>query len=195
MLLKDVKPESGQKIWAQCLNQDGAKTFSRRRATTCGTICRTGRVISARSCRTRRVICFFDLDEGDVHATWKRIQPLIDAFLDMLELTYHHVLLDASTETKGSLHVITRASKFVLASPVQGKQFVQQLESIHNVSLGLDTVFTPETDASACSGTPSTDLPESSAGLGPKSFGCKRSCSRRWYWRQSLGDPSMFPVH
>ena len=180
MLLKDVKPESGQKIWAHCLNQDGAKTFF---AKTCDAMWdhmqnrprHFSEVVQDAPCHL-----FFDLDEGDVHATWKRIQPLIDAFLNMLELTYHHVLLDASTETKGSLHVITRASKFVLASPVQGKQFVQQLESIHNVSLGLDTsIYT----RNRCFRM-----------LGNTKYGSSRILRGAWtkkFWLQTLVQPSV----
>lgn len=144
MLLKDVKEGECEKTWARCVNGDGAKTFF---AKTCDDMWEYMHTFSPGERHFSEIIrdapchLFFDLDEGDVHAAWERLRPLVDSFLDMLEVTYHHVVLDASSGTKGSLHIITRASKFVLASPVQGKQFVQQLESIHNVDLGLDTTI------------------------------------------------------
>lgn len=181
MLLKDVKEGEGEKTWARCVNGEGAKTFF---AMSCDDMWEYMHTFSPLDRNFSEIIrdapchLFFDLDEGDVHAAWARLRPLVDAFLNMLGVTYHHVVLDASNATKGSLHIITRASKFVLASPAQGKQFVQQLESIHNVDLGLDkTIYT----RNRCFRM-----------LGNTKYGSSRTLRGEWsktFWLQTLVQP------
>ncbi len=179
MLLKEVQPGPGEKIWSQCVAPNGAKTFFAKTEDAMWAHMQTGtrhysEVVADAPCHL-----FFDLDEGDVHAAWARLQPLVDAFLDMLELDYHHVVLDASKGDKQSLHVITRANKFVLASPTQGKHFVRQLESIHNVDLGLDTsIYT----RNRCFRM-----------LGNTKFGSTRVLRGEWslaFWKQTLVQPT-----
>ena len=123
---------------------------------------------------------FFDLDEGDVHAKWKRLEPLVNAFLNLLNVDYHHIVLDASKGEKRSLHVITRASKFVLASPTQGKQFVKQLETIHDVDLGLDTTIYTRNRCFRM--------------LGNSKYGADRPLRGEWsktFWLKTLVQPNM----
>lgn len=180
MLLKDVKCEEGEKVWAKCLNSEGAKTFFAKSCDDMWTHMQSAprhfsEVVGDAPCHL-----FFDFDDGDVHAAWERLRPLVDAFMNMLGLEFHHVVLDASTDMKGSMHVITRANKFVLASPVQGKQFVQQLEKIHDVDLGLDTsIYT----RNRCFRM-----------LGNTKYNSNRVLRGEWtksYWLQTLVQPSV----
>ena len=179
MRLKDVQQLPGEKIWSQCVNADSAKHFFAKTEDEMWAHMQPdprhySEIIQDKPCHL-----FFDLDDGDVHDAWKRLEPLVNAFLDLLEVTYHHVVLDASKGDKKSLHVITRANKFVLASPVQGKQFVKQLESIHDVDLGLDTTIYTRNRCFRM--------------LGSTKFGSDRALRGEWskeFWLQTLVQPT-----
>ena len=137
--LKDVTVGQNEKMWSQCLTPRGAKHFFAKTEDAMWDHMQPmpryySEVVQDAPCHL-----FFDLDDGDVHATWARMEPLLNRVLDAFGITYHHVVLDASEGEKKSLHIITRADKYVLASPIQGKQFVQHMESIYDVDFELDT--------------------------------------------------------
>tara|TARA_B100001250_G_C19815878_1_gene798353 strand:- start:1403 stop:2281 length:879 start_codon:yes stop_codon:yes gene_type:complete len=179
MRLKDVTPAPGEKIWSQCVAPNGAKHFFAMTEDNMWDHMQPmpryySEIIQDGPCHL-----FFDLDDGDVHAAWKRLEPLVNAFLELLEVRYHHVVLDASMGDKKSLHIITRADKFVLASPVQGKQFVRQLESIHDVDLGLDTTIYTRNRCFRMLGNTKFESPRVLRGAWTKEF-----------WMQTLVQPT-----
>ena len=179
MRLKDVTPQPGEKVWAQCVAPNSAKHFFAKTEDAMWEHMQPlpryySEVVQDAPCHL-----FFDLDDGDVHATWARMEPLVNRVLDAFGITYHHVVLDASQGDKKSLHVITRGNKFVLSSPIQGKQFVQHLESIFDVDLELDTsIYT----RNRCFRM-----------LGSTKFGSTRVLRGAWnkeFWLQTLVQPT-----
>lgn len=180
MLLKEVEQKEGEKIWSLCVTSAGAKRFFAATEDEMWTRMQQGPRNYSEIIQDKPCHLFFDLDEGDVHAKWKRLEPLVNAFLNLLNVDYHHIVLDASKGEKRSLHVITRASKFVLASPTQGKQFVKQLETIHDVDLGLDTTIYTRNRCFRM--------------LGNSKYGADRPLRGEWsktFWLKTLVQPNM----
>lgn len=138
MRLREVVAAENQKIYAQCVNDSGSKTFFAAGNKEMWQRMQTqprhySEVIADAPCHL-----FLDFDHGDVHAQWQALEPMLSKVLDAMNLEYTHVLLDSSSDTKQSLHVVTRCNKFLLQSPTQGAEFLQRVSIYYDAVIGAD---------------------------------------------------------
>ena len=137
--LKDLTPADDEKIYSQDVNEKGAKTFFKKTLIS---------MWELQANRTPRNYCeviadspchmYFDLDEGDVRAQWKKLEAMLDKVFKTLQdqvgiVKYY--FLDASKTSpdgtrKNSAHIVCAGEKYILKSPVQGRAFVQRLADI-----------------------------------------------------------------
>ena len=141
-MLRSVKCRPDQKIYSECIDSTGRKKFF---AATNGKMWKKmqagpnnySEVIANKPCHM-----FWDFDEGDVHAEWKKIEKYVNMLLDSRGLDYTHILLDSSNDKKQSLHVITVCNMFLLGAPQQGKYFLYMLKEYFKVDLSnIDTTI------------------------------------------------------
>ena len=137
--LKDLKPAADEKIYSMDLNENGAKTF----------FCKTlPGMWDLMATRTPRNYCevisnspcmmYFDLDEGDVRAQWRKLEEMLDKVFKTLKSQVgivKYYFLDASKTypdgtRKNSAHIVCVGEKYILQSPTQGRAFVQRLADI-----------------------------------------------------------------
>ena len=137
--LKDLTPAADEKIYSMDVNASGAKTFFSK--TLPG-------MWELQASRTPRNYCeviadspchmFFDLDEGDVRAQWRKLEKMLNQVFSTLKDqvgVVRYYFLDASKTMpdgtrKNSAHIICAGEKYILQSPTQGRAFVQRLSDI-----------------------------------------------------------------
>jgi len=141
-MLREVQCRPDQKIYSECIDSSGRKRFF---AATNGKMWKKmqqgdrhySEVIANKPCHM-----YWDFDEGDVHAEWKKIEKFVNMLLDSRGLNYTHVLVDSSNEKKQSLHVITVCNMFLLGAPHQGKYFLYMLKDYFKADLSsVDTTI------------------------------------------------------
>lgn len=137
--LNEISPAADQKIYSMDVNASGAKNF----------FCKTLPAMwQLQASRTPRNYCeviqdspchmFFDLDEGDVRAQWRKLEKMLDKIFKTLRDqvgVVRYYFLDASKTMKdgtrkNSAHIICAGEKYILQSPTQGRAFVQRLSDI-----------------------------------------------------------------
>ena len=137
--LKDLTPAADEKIYAMDVNALGAKTFFSKTIPA---------MWKHQANRTPRNYCeviadspchmFFDLDEGDVRAQWRKLEKMLNQVFSTLKDqvgVVRYYFLDASKTMpdgtrKNSAHIICAGEKYILKSPTQGRAFVQRLSDI-----------------------------------------------------------------
>jgi len=138
--LSQLTPAADQKIYSMDVNASGAKTF----------FCKTlPQMWEHQANRTPRNFCeviadspchmFFDLDDGNVRAQWRKLEKMLDQVFSTLKDQVglvRYYFLDASKTLKdgtrkNSAHIICVGEKYILQSPTQGRAFVQRLKDIY----------------------------------------------------------------
>jgi len=137
--LKDLTPADDEKIYSQDVNEKGAKTFFKKTLIS---------MWELQANRTPRNYCevltdspchmFFDLDEGDVRASWVKLEAMLEQVFKTLKDqvgVVRYYFLDASKtykdgSRKNSAHIVCAGEKYILQSPTQGRAFVQRLKDI-----------------------------------------------------------------
>lgn len=135
-MLAAVVAGGTEKIYSECVSASNSKRFFAAsntamwsRMSGASTRC-FSEVIANRPCHL-----YLDFDEGDVYASWRRLEPFLNKLLNTLNLNYKHVLLDASQGNKQSLHVVTVCNCWLLETPVHGRYLLHMLQDLYNINL------------------------------------------------------------
>lgn len=178
-MLRTVKCRADQKIYSQCLDSTGRKRFFAATNENMWKIMQRepryySEVVANKPCHM-----FWDFDDGDVHAEWKKVESCVNKLLNSRGLDYTHILLDSSNETKKSLHVITICNIFLLGAPQQGKYFLYKLKQ--GFDLDLSNIDTTIYTRNRCFRM-----------LGNSKYGTNRKLKGTWtqdHWEKTLVQP------
>ena len=184
-MLKQVQPGPDEKIYATDVTSKGAKVFYAK------SLPSMWNHMQAKPRHHYEVLLdapchlFWDFDEGDVRAEWRKLRTILNKVFRSMGIDVEHVLLDASSDKKNSLHVITKSNKYLLESPVQGRSFIYRLRALFpdempNVDQGIYT-------RNRCFRM-----------LGSSKFGSDRILKGEWsmeHWVNTLVQPYKMDVH
>ena len=136
--LKDLQPAADEKIYSLDVNKTGAKTFMTKTLPGMWQLMQKPPLNYCEVIEDRPCHMYFDLDEGNVRAAWRKLEAMLTKVFHTLRdqvgiVRYYY--LDASKKypdgtKKNSAHIVCVGEKYILQSPVQGRAFVQRLSDI-----------------------------------------------------------------
>jgi len=184
-MLKQVQCAPDQKIYATDVTNKGAKVFYAKNIPEMWNHMQSKprhhyEVIKDAPCHL-----FWDFDEGDVRKEWRALKQILHKVFTSMGIRVQHVLLDASSDTKQSLHVVTTSDKYLLKSPVQGRAFLARLHSLFKEDM-------PNVDEKIYTRNRCFRM------LGSSKYGHDRPLSGEWtmeHWTNTLVQPGTRDVH
>jgi hypothetical protein len=184
-MLKRVKAAPDEKIYATDVNKNGAKVFYAKSMLAMWRHMQKMPRYHSEVIKDAPCHLFWDFDEGDVRAEWRKLKVLLDKLFSSLGIQVEHLLLDASKGTKKSLHVITKSDKYLLESPVQGRTLIGRMRTLFGDDMpNIDeTIYT----RNRCFRM-----------LGSSKYGQNRPFKGKWSmegWVQTLVQPGTLDVH
>ena len=184
-MLKQVQCAPDQKIYATDVTKAGAKVFYAKNIPQMwnhmqATPRHHYEVIKDAPCHL-----FWDFDEGNVREEWRKLKEILRKVFTSMGIRVQHVLLDASSADKQSLHVITTSDKYILQSPMQGRAFLARLHQLFKEDM-------PNVDEKIYTRNRCFRM------LGSSKFGGDRPLKGEWsmeHWTNTLVQPGFRDVH
>ena len=192
-MLKQVQAGPDEKIYATDVSAKGAKVFYAKNLPSMWSHMQSQPRHHYEVVRDAPCHLFWDLTRVTCCREWRNLRAILNKVFRSMGIQVEHVLLDASSDKKNSLHVITKSNKYLLESPAGEILHLHSARFSPTKCQMWTRASTPETDASACSEAPSSGRTGYSKANGPWNTGSTRSYSRaRWAYTH-WGLPRQYP--